>query len=349
MSNLFSGIRAQIRKSSKANKSSTASEASARAPQPAASSRYAAAADHSRPSTSSASSSVAPPRVSLPESLALPKPIDAVAPKPIDAVAPTPLDMPRPLPLWLNTKCAKHIVKGNFMTLSARPRTVEQGEWVAHHVVEHYRNLWNFVKIVHEPEYDGTTICNHKTCPKMSAGKNHSYTWLNRNLEPVELPAYEYISLMQRWMSGKMDDTALFPTDPDTVSFALHQEYTRNAIQQLGATEEWFGCRSGFPKQMRSTCQLIFRQIFRVYTHLYWDHFVEPFYHLNLEKQLNSCFSHFLLTATKLDMLQPAELEPMQYLIDLWAADGTFPPDSKPYAYANIERGRYIQSLGPRA
>lgn len=40
--------------------------------------------------------------------------------------------LPRPLPLWLNANCAKHIVKGNFMTLSARPKTVEQGEWVAH-------------------------------------------------------------------------------------------------------------------------------------------------------------------------------------------------------------------------
>lgn len=40
--------------------------------------------------------------------------------------------LPRPLPLWLNSNCVKHIVKGNFMTLSARPKTVEQGEWIAH-------------------------------------------------------------------------------------------------------------------------------------------------------------------------------------------------------------------------
>jgi hypothetical protein len=40
--------------------------------------------------------------------------------------------LPRPLPLWLNSQYAKHIVKGNFMTLSARPKTVEQGEWIAH-------------------------------------------------------------------------------------------------------------------------------------------------------------------------------------------------------------------------
>lgn len=41
--------------------------------------------------------------------------------------------LPRPMPLWLNPQYAKHIVKGNFMTLSARPKTVEQAEWIAHH------------------------------------------------------------------------------------------------------------------------------------------------------------------------------------------------------------------------
>lgn len=99
--------------------------------------------------------------------------------------------LPRPLPLWLNPGYAKHIVKGNFMTLSARPKTVDQGEWIAHQgkicpsdagsskkhitnkgilVVEHYRNLWNFVRVIHEKEEDGSTICSAKTCPRMSAG-----------------------------------------------------------------------------------------------------------------------------------------------------------------------------------
>lgn len=41
-------------------------------------------------------------------------------------------NLPRPKPLWLNNAYAKHIVKGNFMTLSARPKTVEPGEWIAH-------------------------------------------------------------------------------------------------------------------------------------------------------------------------------------------------------------------------
>jgi uncharacterized membrane-anchored protein YhcB (DUF1043 family) len=160
------------------------------------------------------------------------------------------------------------------------------------------------------------------------------------------------MTLMQRWITGKIDDNAMFPTDPEGVSFAVHQEHHSAAAPTLlfpqDPSEEWPGSRSRFPKHFAATAQLIFRQIFRVYAHLYWQHFVDPFYHLNLEKQLNSCFSHFILTATTLDMLRPDELEPMQYLIDLWAADGTFPEGSKPYMYANVERGRYILTLGGR-
>ncbi|CAG9938070.1 hypothetical protein V2G26_014211 [Clonostachys chloroleuca] len=252
--------------------------------------------------------------------------------------------LPRPLPLWLNPKYAKHIVKGNFMTLSARPKTVEQGEWIAHQVVEHYRNLWNFVRVLHEKEDSGATICNSSTCPRMSAGANHSFTWLNSRREPVELPAYEYMTLMQRWISGKIDDTNIFPTDSSGVSYA----HNPSMSAPLNPGEpDWVGKRSGFPEKFIDVCQMIFRQMFRVYAHLYWAHFTEPFYHLDLEKSLNSCFSHFILTATALDMLKPQELEPMQPLVDLWAASGTFPPESKAYEYANVKAGeRLLQAAG---
>ena len=85
--------------------------------------------------------------------------------------------------------------------------------------------------------------------------------------------------------------------------------------------------------------------MFRVYSHLYWAHFIDPFYHLNLEKPMNSCFSHFVLTATEIEMLKPHELEPMQPLIDLWAANGTFPKESKAYACANLKAGERLLAL----
>ena len=41
--------------------------------------------------------------------------------------------------------------------------------WVV--VVDHYRVLWNFVRVILEKDENGTTICNRSTCPKMSAGR----------------------------------------------------------------------------------------------------------------------------------------------------------------------------------
>ncbi|KAH8905456.1 Mob1/phocein [Coniochaeta sp. PMI_546] len=258
--------------------------------------------------------------------------------------------LPSPKPLWLNAAYARHIVRGNFMTLSARPKTVEMGEWVAHQVVEHWRMLVTFIRLVHDKDEDGYTICNGRTCPKMSAGPNHSFTWLNSRLEPVEIPAYEYLSLVQRYISTKIDDAAVFPTDPAGVSFAPYPASISpssddiNSISSSGGPD-WVGKRSGFPQNFLDVCQKIFRQMFRVYAHLYWSHFEDPMYHLGLEKSMNSCFSHFILTATTLDLLAPADLEPMQALVDLWAANGTFPKESRAYAYANLRVGERLLAL----
>jgi hypothetical protein len=219
-------------------------------------------------------------------------------------------------------------------------------------VVEQFRNLWNFVRVIHDKEDDGTSLCNPRTCPRMSAGSNHTYTWLNSRLEPIELPAYEYITLMQRWINGKITDDKIFPTDPAGVSYAPNPSLSTSGGgpgDLTGGPDEWVGKRSGFPRDFFGICQTVFLQMFRVYAHLYWAHFAQPFYEMNLEKQLNSCFSHFILTATALDMLKPRELEPMQPLIDLWAADGTFPQESRAYEYANLMVGNHLLHLSGAA
>lgn len=38
-------------------------------------------------------------------------------------------------------------------------------------VAEHYRILWSFVRVVHEKESDGVSICNPTSCQNMSAGR----------------------------------------------------------------------------------------------------------------------------------------------------------------------------------
>ena len=177
---------------------------------------------------------------------------------------------------------------------------------------------------------------------------SQSFTWLNQRREPVELPAHEYITLMQRWIAGKIENHSLFPVDPAGVSASPYAN-SAPAANAGAPGSEWVGKASGFPQEFLDVCQAMFRQMFRVYAHLYWAHYREPFYELSLEKQLNSCFSHFVLTAMELNMMKPSELEPMQPLIDLWAANGTFPPESKAYANANLEAGRKLLQLAEQS
>ena len=163
-------------------------------------------------------------------------------------------------------------------------------------------------------------------------------------MEPCEIPASEYLALVQRYITSKIDDQNIFPTDPAGVSFADNPEFC-TPVPITGSEGDWIGKRSGFPGNFFEVCQTIFRQMFRVYAHLYWSHFDDPLYAMNLEKSMNSCFSHFILTATTLDLLKPADLEPMQPLIDLWAAIGTFPKDSKAYSYANLRVGEHLLGM----
>lgn len=164
------------------------------------------------------------------------------------------------------------------------------------------------------------------------------------------------MTLMQRWIGGKINDLRLFPTDPDAVSHARMPTVVSGTTQPaatptngtpgpVSGEEDWIGRPSGFPQDFVQVCRTVFLQMLRVYAHLYHNHFVEPFFHLNLEKQLNSCFSHFILTATSLDMFKKEDLEPVQGLIDLWAASGIFPQESKAYQLADLENGKKILQM----
>jgi len=91
-------------------------------------------------------------------------------------------------PFFFREQYANLIVKGNFMTLAAKPVLVEEGEWLAHQgevvrtmghvmpmltcsVVEQNRLLDGMLKIIQEQDRNtGLPICNQQSCPSMSAG-----------------------------------------------------------------------------------------------------------------------------------------------------------------------------------
>ncbi|KAF2159096.1 hypothetical protein M409DRAFT_71225 [Zasmidium cellare ATCC 36951] len=222
-------------------------------------------------------------------------------------------------PFFFREEYAGYIVKGNFMTLAAKPHLVEEGEWMSHQIVEQNRNLSGMLKIVQEADRStGLPICNEKTCPAMSAGST-TYSWMDTNRNPINLPAPTYVKHIQTWVAGKIFDDTLFPTltfqTPPTLP---------NPQQVSSDPNHWLGKTSGFPQRFESEIKNMYKQMFRCYAHLYWSHWLD-FWNLGAHRELNTCFVHFVNVGRIFGLLSDRDTEPMQPLIDLWIRKGDLP------------------------
>ncbi|KAL9055298.1 MAG: hypothetical protein Q9162_003605 [Coniocarpon cinnabarinum] len=221
----------------------------------------------------------------------------------------------RRMPFFFREENSGLIVKGNFMTLAAKPEHVEKGEWLAHQVVEQYRLLEGMIKLIQEP--DSRTkqpICNPGVCPTMSAAE-FTYTWLDSERRPIKIPAQQYIFLVQKWILGKINDQRIFPQGNSGPS----DEAIKNP------TKDWVGKMSGFPSSFEHDVKTVYRQMFRCYAHLYHGHWLEPFYHLSAYKELNTCFIHFVNVGKLFNLLDDKDLKPMQPLVEIWTASKLLP------------------------
>ena len=82
------------------------------------------------------------------------------------------------------------------------------------------------------------------------------------------------------------------------------------SIQSQFDDESQFPTKSGhdFPKDfIVSVVKPIFRQLFRVFAHMYLHHY-EKILHLEEEAHLNTLFAHFMCFASEFDLLDKKEL-----------------------------------------
>lgn len=184
---------------------------------------------------------------------------------------------------------------------------------------------------------------------------SHTYTWLDSNKNPIRIPAFQYIQLVQKWILGKISDSALFPTDtstyanPAVAAASAGTAVSNNAAPgstamtaaapipagptNLNASlsalsgRDWLGKASGFPENFEADIRSIYRQMMRCYAHLYHGHWLDPFWHLNAYKELNTCFIHFVSVGKLFGLLAEKEMEPMMPLIELWTAKGLLPDE----------------------
>lgn len=183
----------------------------------------------------------------------------------------------------------------------------------------------------------------------------HTYTWLDNNKRPIKIPAHQYIQLVQKWIVGKINDSNIFPTESTAQTAA---QYTSGGLSTpnantpipLGPTSinaplsslsgrDWMGKASGFPESFETDVRSIYRQMMRCYAHIYHGHWLEPFWHINAYKELNTCFIHFVNVGKLFGLLGDKETEPMQALIDIWTTKGLLPAPPAPQSASRQDAG----------
>lgn len=130
-----------------------------------------------------------------------------------------------------------------------------------------------------------TEFCSPTVCPTMSAGQRYEYLWADPTpskmvsksgapvlREPLKMSAPEYVDTLMTYIQSRLDDEATFPS-------------------RIGAP---------FPRGFIGVVKTIWRRLFRVYAHVYCEHF-SVIVGLGLESHLNTSFKHFVLFAKEFE------------------------------------------------
>lgn len=195
-----------------------------------------------------------------------------------------PLEKP---PLFMSEPFVKtSLVKGSFKTIVQLPKYVDHDEWLALNIFELFDNLNLFYSVI--ADYVASDAY-----PTMNAGPNTDYLWISADGQAVNLPAYQYIDRVLTWVSSKINDQAVFPTSNG----------------------------GAFPQTFMKDCKSISRQMFRIFAHVYHNHF-DKLVHLSLEAHWNSFFSNFISLVKTFDLIERREMAPLLPLIEEFESQG---------------------------
>ncbi|KAL3320809.1 MOB kinase activator 1B [Cichlidogyrus casuarinus] len=94
-----------------------------------------------------------------------------------------------------------------------------------------------------------TDFCTESKCPSMSAGPKYEYLWADgqSNKKPVKLSAPSYIETLMSWVQKQLENESIFPS-------------------KIGIP---------FPRDFQQVAKQILKRLFRVYAHIYYQHFNE--------------------------------------------------------------------------
>jgi hypothetical protein len=110
----------------------------------------------------------------------------------------------------------------------------------------------------------------------------------------------------------------------------------------------WINVSKGvpFPKNFNSIEKTILKRLFRVYAHIYHQHFAEVV-QLGEEAHLNTSFKHFIFFVQEFNLIDKRELAPLNELIDKLATN-SHPHHSHHHSHQTPPESGHISSLPAR-
>lgn len=180
---------------------------------------------------------------------------------------------------------------GNLRLAVMLPEGEDLNEWVAVNTVDFFNQINMLYGTI-------TEFCTEENCAVMSAGPKYEYHWADGHTvkKPIKCSAPKYIDYLMTWVQDQLDDEQLFPS-------------------KIGVP---------FPKSFLSSAKTILKRLFRVYAHIYHQHFSEVV-QLGEEAHLNTSFKHFIFFVQEFSLIDKRELAPLQDLIERLTGTRTVP------------------------
>ncbi|NWW02019.1 MOB1A kinase, partial [Oreocharis arfaki] len=143
----------------------------------------------------------------------------------------------------------------------------------------------------------------------------YEYHWADgTNIKkPIKCSAPKYIDYLMTWVQDQLDDETLFPSKIGGCSPVSQAGPWRLSHALTPAPR----CLPGvpFPKNFMSVAKTILKRLFRVYAHIYHQHF-DSVMRLQEEAHLNTSFKHFIFFVQEFNLIDRRELAPLHELIE---------------------------------
>jgi len=178
--------------------------------------------------------------------------------------------------------------KINFADIVKLPPDEELEDFIAFHVVDFYNRAKGTAKIIVSTYAKAETrTCTEENCPGMTGGPKYEYLWQDdvKHKKAVSLPAPEYILTLLEWTADIIADESIFPVTEDIP----------------------------FPKNFKKTCSKILRRLYRIFVHVYIEHF-DRLREIEAEAHTNTFYKHFYYFVREHNMLEEKDYAPLEAL-----------------------------------